>query len=348
MTEKLQETVQQPGRIPVWVKRVVPIIVSAAILYYYFHDKDWQVLWEATARATLWLAILAIVAPQLVHWYFHTLLVQQHFEWFHGPFPLWDYFWVRGAMYILMFVNPVLGGGGVLLYTQRKAKITWTKLWGIILFRIGLMLWGFSVFMIPITLAMHYYGYTEQAGINMYVWWGFLIFGVVYLINGWMTWHHGTHFGISKFVVRDRNSEFWTAFRMASKKQWYFTWALGIPPAIFSLVALYFLNIAFDINVPFVQFIVVAPLAMAIMDLPIAFGGFGTATLAWNTFFEGYGSPEDIAALTLFLPFARAVCRALIGAVSLRPAIKDITTLFQESEQETSEDEAAISDERDS
>jgi len=279
-----------------------------------------------------------------VFWFIETLLVERHMKWFHGPFPFWTFFWVRGSIYILMFVNVALGSGGVLLYTQRRARITWRKLAGIILFRFGLMLWAISVIMVPLTLAMHYYGLTEKARINMYVWWGFLIFGVVYLINGWMTWHHGTHFGISKYVVRDRNSEFWTAFRMASKRQWYLTWAMMLPPFILTIVGMYFLALAFNIHIPFIEFMVVGPLMLIVMDLPIAFGGFGTATMGWTLFFGAYGSEVEIAALTLFLPFARSACRALIGLVSLKPALEEVSSLLQEPAMDLEEESPAAAE----
>ena len=96
---------------------------------------------------------------------------------------------------------------------------------------------------------------------------------------------------------------------------------------LLALVGMYFLTLAFGVRVPFLEFMVVSPIAVAIMDMPLAFAGFGTATLAWVIFFGDYGSAENIAALTLFLPFSRSICRAAIGLVSLRPALKDIYTL---------------------
>ncbi len=100
-----------------------------------------------------------------------------------------------------------------------------------------------------------------------------------------------------------------------------------IPPFILVVVGLYFLNLAFDIKVPLLEFLVVGPLALMVMDLPIAFSGFGTATLAWMVFFGDYGTEENIEALTLFLPFTRAALRAVIGVGSLRPALKEIGSL---------------------
>jgi uncharacterized membrane protein YbhN (UPF0104 family) len=93
-------------------------------------------------------------------------------------------------------------------------------------------------------------------------------------------------------------------------------------------VGFYFTSVAFGVNIPFLEFIVVMPIAFGVMELPIAFGGFGTATLAWMTFFGAYGSVESIAALTLFVPFCRSVSRGLIGLVSLKPALTDIATLL--------------------
>ena len=313
--------------IPPWVKKFVPIIVSILILYYYFHDQDWNKLAEAAGKANLIIAVLAILIPQLIFWFCEVLITDRHMTWFHGPFDWRSFTWVRGAIYFLILVNPALGGGGVYIYLQRKTKMTWSKLMGIALFRFGLTIWGITILLIPATLLMHYYGMAEKAKINMWVWWAFLIFGVVWCIEAWIVWHYNKDFGLSKIVVRDRNSEFWTAFRTATKRQWYLTWAIGVPPFLFMLIGFYFLTRAFDINVPFLHFIVVAPLAMAIMDAPIAFAGFGTTTLAWVLFFGEYGSTGNIAACSLFLPFARASIRALIGVVSLKPAIGDISDL---------------------
>ncbi len=326
----MSESIQQPltGRIPPWAKKVVPVIVSLAILYYYFHNQNWTDIIDACRRANIYLAILAIFIPQIIYWFFEALIVDRHFEWFHGPFDLRKFFWVRGSIYILQFINTALSGGGYLLYLQRKTGITWARLMGIMLFRFGMTMWGICLFMIPATLAMHYYGLVEKIEINIYIWWFFLLVpGLFWMTEAWLFWHHKVNFRISRFVVRDRNSDFWTAFNKASRKRWLLTWAMTLPPFFLMMIGFYFLNLAFDVNVPFLEFMVVGPLAMIIMDLPIAFAGFGTATIAWKALFGDYGSDLDIAALTLFLPFARAACRAMIGLVSLRPALRDIYTL---------------------
>lgn len=317
-----------------WAKKIVPVVVSLLILYYYFRDQEWDKLIDACRGANLWLAVLAIVIPQVAYWFLDSLMTERTFKWFHGPFPLWTYFWVKGAIYILMFINTALGGGGMLLYQQRKAEITWRKFMGVLLFRLGVGAWGMGIIMVPFTLALYYYDLDEKIKINMYVWWGFLIFGIYWFIEGWLVWHHNMSFGISKLIVRDRDSEFWSCFRIAKKKHWLLLWAMILPPYFMMLVGFYFLTFAFGVEVPFLEFMVVSPIVLAIMDLPIAFAGFGTATVAWTLFFGAYGTVESIAALTLFLPFARAICRSLIGLVSLPMALKEINAITQPSQDE--------------
>jgi uncharacterized membrane protein YbhN (UPF0104 family) len=311
------------SHIPSWIKKVIPILVSVFILYYYFHDQDWHEIVLAVNGANLNLAVLAIIIPQLIFWYFDVLIVQRLIVWFHGPFDFKTFFLIRGAIYLLTMVHPILGGGGVILYLWRNIRITWTKLLGIMLFRYGLTLWGMVLLLIPATIAIHRYGLSERVGLNMWFWWGLLLFGFVWLIEAWLCWHHKKCFGLSKILAPNPKKEFWTAFHTATKKQWLLIWAMGIPPIILYLSGIYFLSRAFNVNAPFLEYMVVAPLTMAIVEMPIAFAGFGTTTLAFFTFFADYGSSEAIAALTLFLPFVRAVFRALVGLACLRPALQN-------------------------
>lgn len=337
-----ESSLSRRERVPSWAKKILPVFISFLILYYYFHDQDWQSIINACTRADMTIALAAVFIPQFVFWFFEVLVMDRLMTWFHKPFPAKEYFWARGAIYILQFVTAALGSGGILLYIQRKTGVSWQRLMGIMLFRVGLMLWGICIFMIIATLAMHYYGLAEKANLNMYVWWAILIFpGLLWMIQSWMTWHHNRMFGLSKLVVRNRESDFWTAFRMASKKQWFLTWAMTLPPFFLVIVGFYFLTLAFDVKVPLIEFMVLSPLALLIMDLPVAFAGFGTATVAWLIFFGDYGSEDNIKALTLFLPFTRAAFRGLIAIVSLKPAIRDIYDMMGAATAENSRQNTA-------
>ncbi|UCD85377.1 MAG: hypothetical protein JSU92_04055, partial [Deltaproteobacteria bacterium] len=61
-----KSVVETPSRIPAWVRKGIPILVSVLILYYYFHDQDWRELWAAATRAHIMVAVLAVVIPQII------------------------------------------------------------------------------------------------------------------------------------------------------------------------------------------------------------------------------------------------------------------------------------------
>lgn len=310
-------------------KKIVPIMISLLILYYYFHEMDWLEFRNACAEANLWIAVSALVIQQFIFWFFEVLIVERHLRWFHGPFSFKTYFWVRGALYLLMFINLALGSGGQIVYVQRKTRIAWRKFTGLILFRVGLTLWGLGVLLIPLTIAMQRYVPTDAVKINLDLWWGFLIVLALTLLLAWHFWHYNRLPRLSRLIVRDRGSELWTVFNTASRSQWLCTWAMALPPFIFMILAYYFVTIAFGIEVPLLEFLVTVPLAIIIMELPIAFAGIGTATFGWMTFYGEYGTLTQIGAATLFLPVVRSLIRAAIGIGSLSPALNDIQSLLK-------------------
>ncbi len=314
--------------VPGWVKRLVPIAGSILILYYYFHDQDWAGIWRSLVRADMALALAAMCAPQFLFWAMEVLFAERHFRWFHAPFPWRRYLWVRGAIYVLQLLNTVAGaGGGMLAYLKSKTGVSWWRLLGIMFFRFSLTLWSLCFFLVAATAALYHYDLADQVNLNMRGWWALLALGLLSFTLMWLFWMHNKAQGIARLVVRDPEDEFWTAFRLARKRHWLYTWAMALPPFLVMLLGFYFSAMAFGINVPFVEFMVLSPLFVLVMDLPIAFAGFGTTTMAWMVFFGQYGSPEGIAALTIYMPFARAATRAFIGLISLPPAMDDLATL---------------------
>ncbi len=322
------------SRIPGWLKTSVAVIVSFSILYYYFADQDWNELYKAAMNANLTLAILSILIPQIIFWFMEVIVVDRHFSWFHAPFPLREYFWVRGAMYLILLVNNTLGGGGIVIYLQRKVQITWTKFWGIMVFRMGLTIGGIAICFIPATFAMHYYGIFEATTFNPYIWWGFIIFIVVGVIDVWLVFFHDKSYGVTRFIIRDKESELWTACRLATKPQWFITFFLTLTPILIMVVGFWFFALSFGVKIPILYFLVTHLMVLAIADMPIAFAGFGTTTMAWMIFYKDFGDQASLAGLTLFLPFARAAIRAMIGLVALKPAINDINSLLKPSKPE--------------
>jgi len=316
-----------------WDRKALPFLVSGLMIAYYVRDIAWSQLVEAASHANLPLAAAAVLLPQLVSWFLGAVMVERTINWFHGPFPLRTYFWVRGGAYLLAFINNAIGGGGLMLYQKTRAEISWPKLLGITLFRVGVSFWGIGLVMIPATLLLHQQGLARKvfsSDTSLHVWWTILIVpGFLFLLSNWNYWFRGRDLtGLGRVLVRDRKAEFWTAFDQSTPRRWLILWALFLPQYLLSILAFHMLNLAFGIHVPFIEAMVALPFAFVIMDLPIAFGGFGTMTLAWMTFFSDYGSVESIAALTLFVPIARLACRGAIGGLSMKPALAEVNRLM--------------------
>lgn len=307
-------------RLPYWVRTGIPVTISAIILYFYLFKQDWHQILYAAQNTNFSLAFLAILIPQVIIWFADVLITKNHFTWFHEPFPWKDYFWARGSLYLPLLINTALGSAGIAFYLYHKTHAAWAKLLGILFFRCILTIWAITMMMIPATLAMHYWGLTKQLNVNPYVLWLILILFFTWFIAAWMTWHHNTN------VLRLRHiySEFWTAFREATRKQWIQTFIIGGIPVILLLVGIWVLAMTFGINIPFMEFIVAAPLMFLLSELPIAFAGFGTTTMAWFLFFGNYGDEAAITSFTVFLPSARLAARAIIAAISLPLSLKGV------------------------
>ncbi len=315
-------------QIPGWAKKIIPVLVSILILYYYFHGQNWAELFSAASRANILLATIAIIIPQLTVWLSNALLTSWTLNWFFGPFSFRKFFWVRGAIFMLQMINNPLGAGGSLIYIQHKTKIEWSRLLGIMGFRFQLMIWAFCVIMIPITLFMHIHGHHENVGFNIWGWWIVLVFQIVFLIGTWNFWHNNSDLTrLGKVIVRNRENQFWKAFQLSTPKQWFKIMGIGLLEISIIFIGYYIVALAFDVRIPFGECLVVLPVVLFISNLPIAFGGFGTTTAAWIAFFGDYGSQENLIALTIFIPFARAIFRSLIGFISLKPALDELGTL---------------------
>jgi len=321
---EMKDAVAKVGRIPWWVKTVAPLLISAGILYYYLHNENWGALWAAMAQSYIPLAVLALVITQLCFWCFDSLATHRAIVWFHGPFSFRAIFRVKGATFLLSMVSGPLQAGGMLAFILKKTDVTIRKFIGMMLFKVGLGAWGFNVYITIATAAACYYHLDIAKHINLWIWWGLIIGGQVWLIEAWLFWHHGVNIGFSRFIV-NRESEFWSAWVQAKRRHWCLMWAMTLPSYLSLFLGYYIIAVSFNIHVPFWKFMAMIPLVVGISNLPVAFGGYGTTTLAWVTFFPEYGTPERLAAISLFIPTAKMLCRAIIGVVNLPSVLKDLT-----------------------
>ncbi len=329
--------------LPNWVKTTSAIVISIGILAFYFKDIDWPGFIETIENANWWMAFLAVLIPQLVFWLFSVYQIERTFRWWHRGFDWKNYTWVRGALYLVMMVNTGVGGAGNVLYLQQKTQVSWMKFIAIGFFRASVQSASVGFLLIPLTLLMHVMGVFEKTPLNPWLWWTVLIVGQLAFWDGWYHFLENRSIGLSKYLFtegeengqliggfRNRDHEIWQVFREASKAQWIYLMIWAQISVITMVLGYWFFAKAFSIEIPFALFVVTIFLVAFLQDLPIAFAGFGSTTMAWSIFYGEYVTPETIASLTLCLPLLRLLCRGAIGVICIKPAISDVTAIISD------------------
>lgn len=323
-------------KIPNWLKTSVAILVSIVFLYYYFRNMNWQEVYASLQDANLTLAVFSLLVTQVIYWFFDTYQRERHFSWFNGPFPWKDYFFVRGALYLVMMFNGAVGSVGLMVYLKKRTDITWMKLFGITTFRFLMHLAGWVLTLIGLTVAMIMTDAFDKLPIPVYpyvyIWLAILCTGPLLLLDGWLFFFHDKKIGVWQFIIRDKQHEFWRPLDIASRTQWVLTMIWGVVPVVILCSGYWFFAYAFGVKIPVLYFTVTIILVIIIADMPLAFAGLGTTTLAWVLFYGDYANEAVMASLTLSLPILRILIRSAIGLICLKPAIGDIQEMFKATE----------------
>lgn len=333
--------------IPSWLKTVSAILISIGILIFYFKDIDWEKFIEAIAKANWWMAILAVIIPQLVFWLFNVYQTERCFVWFHKPLDWKSLMWVRGAMSLIMMINTGLGTAGNFLYLQQQTQVSWTKLVAITFFRACVQLAAIAIILALLTIGMHWADVFKATPLNPWIWWAILLLGISAFVDGWFYFLKGRALGLSRYfftrnnnkigilnMIRNPDSELWEVFRLAKKSHWILLMLWANIPVFVMIAGYWYFALAFNVEVPFILFTVTILLVGVIQDTPLAFAGFGSTTLAWSLFYADYATPEAIAGLSLCLPLIKLMVRFSIGVISIRPAISNVTKIIEEYRKE--------------
>jgi len=304
------------------LRRVLPIVVSVALLYYYFRNVSWPEVIAAARGADAGLLIAGRALPVFVYWWLGAQVTQRLITWFHKPVPLRDIFWARGALSLLLLINMVFSSGGFFIYLIRKTGVSALKLIGMFLFAAGVLIWGYAILLTPaaVYISFHHQGLTRL--ISPPIVWLILGLCLFWFFHSWTYWRRGWRWGPLSLVL-GRDWEMWYPFAHARTIHWFKTGAYVLPPNLLSFVGFYLCAFAFDIHIPAAEFFLLIPLVIIVSALPVAFGGFGTTTAAWLYFFPQYADRETYLALTLVLPVITCLARALTGVISLKPAFKE-------------------------
>jgi len=315
------------------IKILVVIAISASILAYYFRGRDWHALLQAVEEANIYLACAGALIMVLNTWFFEVYLRGVHFTWFHGPFPWRDYFWMRGALYLVFLVNSQLSGAIRILYLVKKTQATFTFYAGVAFFRIILRAGALALLMIPLTWFVFELAVFKNSEWNRFYWTIFIIWNLGMLLDFYIAFRYKKFFGLSRFFFNKFEHPFFKPFQMATNYQWAWTMVVGFFPFFIFIGSYWMMAYAFNITIPVFYFMVSFLFVLLLSNLPISFGGFGTTTMAWMLFFGNYADEAALLSFTLFLPMARMVIHGLIGLLCLKPALADLLTLLTEARQ---------------
>lgn len=327
------------------IKKVLAALsISFLILFYYFYDQDWSAIFVAAKHANLPLAITLFFLMVICQWLIEVYFRGMHFTWFYGRFPWRDYFWMRGALYLVLIINGSLSAAARVLYLVKKTGISWTLYFGLGIFRLILVAGVIAFIMLLATYPMLKEDLFKQSGIPLFYWFAFIAWNLFIMLDLYLAFVHKKYLGLSRLIRNNIDHEFFTAFRQAKFFQWLWTLVVGALPLLVLIVFYWLMAEAFTLHIPFWYFSTSIIFVILLSNLPFTFGGFGTTTMAWLLFYKDFSDESLLMSFTLFLPLARLLVYGVIGLFCLKPSLKDFFNLLAEAKQSNLQKEKAKQD----
>lgn len=314
-----------------WGSRIATVAVSAGLLYYFLRNQDWLSLWQAGKGARFGLAWVGTGLPLFIFWGADAAFTVKSFAWIGKPTSFFSYLVIKAAAYLLNMVNIVFSTGGVFLYFMRKTGISARAQAGLLGWRLLMAVFGYTLVYAALAVLFAIFEPELAAKIHLERWTAVIIAMGALMIESNLFFIAGRGLILLRLHL-PLKSEFWTAFKTMRTRHWLLGFAYTAPQILANSLGMYLTARAFDINVPPLYFMFCIPAVVLISALPVAFGGFGTTTAAWMVFFSAYGDSTDIAAATLFIPGARLLIRASIGAIFLPMAGRELSSLRKKDE----------------
>lgn len=325
-------------------KTILALIVSVLILAYYFYDQNWSAIFAATQHANIPLATAVFFFMVIAQWLIEVYLRGKHFTWFYGPFPWKDYFWMRGALFLVVIINGPLSGAARVLYLVKKTGISWTLYFGLGLFRLVLLGGIIAILMLLVTYPMLQENLFKESNISLFYWSLFIAWNLFVLLDVYLAFFHKKYIGFSRLIKNKVDHEFFKGFKQATHFQWLWTLCVGALPFLVLIICFWLMADAFGIHIPFWYFSISIVFVLILSNLPLTFGGFGTTTMAWLLFYKDFADESLLLSFTLFLPLARMVVYGVLGLVCLKPALNDFLVLLAEAKQSNAQKEKAKQD----
>jgi hypothetical protein len=288
------------GRLLAWA-------VTISLLVYIFHSISFSEMATALHSAASW--TVPVLAVLILGVYLgDSFAIWKTFGWFVTPLSFREVLVVRGATYLLAFLNYTVGQGAIVYFVKRSRGVPILQGTAAVLMVMGinilllLLLTTLGLFINPnLPAALRTIVYAAYAALAVYV-------TVLFLRPRWLT-------------SRPIFNVLFSAGLLGHLK------ALAVRvPHIGILMCFSFATLhAFGVKVPVTQALLCLPIVYFISVLPIAVMGLGTTQLALVYFFASYvpgATPEAakaaVVTASLVSQALAMVIQSLLGAFCMR------------------------------
>ena len=196
-------------------RRVITLLVSIAILSFYFRKIEWHELAKAFGSADLWLFFPARLGQVLLYLFIDVYLLQRLIVWFHKPISYRKVLYGRASLYLFSLINPQLANGGMFLYLMRKAEISWKKLLGLVIFRLAWSVWSLNFGVSLVLAATFLLKLNYNAPVSMK-----LILGTLFTIWASLVFVMASVFLVNRFRPEFSKNELWGVFFQARPRHY--------------------------------------------------------------------------------------------------------------------------------
>lgn len=288
------------GRLLAWA-------VTISLLVYIFHSISFSEMATALHSAASW--TVPVLAVLILGVYLgDSFAIWKTFGWFVTPLSFREVLVVRGATYLLAFLNYTVGQGAIVYFVKRSRGVPILQGTAAVLMVMGinilllLLLTTLGLFINPnLPAALRTIVYAAYAALAVYV-------TVLFLRPRWLTSRPIFNVLFSAGLVGHLKA---LAVRVPH---------IGILMC-FSFATLH----AFGVKVPVTQALLCLPIVYFISVLPIAVMGLGTTQLALVYFFASYvpgATPEAakaaVVTASLVSQALAMVIQSLLGAFCMR------------------------------
>ena len=303
--------------------KLIPILVSAGLLIYVFHDVPFDKVAEAIKRCNLPLLITMTASLVGMGFLLDCAALYYTLKWMGFPARFRDALPMQGASNILTVINASIGIGGIVYYIHRVKKIPFMKALSGVLFMVG---WEFYIVVFLCTYGLFFEGIKVAQLATMRTVCIIIIMTLIpYILFVFQPF--------SRLTGRELTPGFLKKIR-AWKLFYFLEWAdlrchlkliaLKIPMFMLTIVGHYFSLHLFNVEVPFHVAMAFAPVILLLRVVPISFHGWGVTQLGALALFKEYGTPENILAYSVMANFLVLIINLAIGAIFMRRAYRDL------------------------